>query len=312
MWIENARRVMPKGRLLPVPLLCTLTVGAPLKLAPRRAEGRVRRAHAQRAARADAARRMTPAAADLLAVRRRRRGPRGRVARRLRRSRHSVAQGPAARDDRQPQRADQGVVGDGAGDRPRVPVRQHGRDPAVPVHLVRRAARVHDAHVHAQRRLPGARRRASSSCCRCSTLLVYVGWYGLYSIFIPVYVFLLLPILEVAGGDTKRFLERTAKMQWGLMICVFCISHVPALLTLDIPGYEDRNLLLIAFLVHRRAVERRAAVRVGQALRQAQGRARGLAVQDRRRASSAASLSRDRAGRVAVVDHAVQRRGRPR
>jgi 1-acyl-sn-glycerol-3-phosphate acyltransferase len=34
VWIENARRVMPKGRLLPVPLLCTLTVGAPLRLEP--------------------------------------------------------------------------------------------------------------------------------------------------------------------------------------------------------------------------------------------------------------------------------------
>ncbi len=79
--------------------------------------------------------------------------------------------------------------------------------------------------------------------------LVYVGWYGLYSIFVPVYVFLLLPILEVIAGDTKRFLERMAKIQWGLLICVFCISHVPALLTLNIPGYEDRNLLLIAFLV---------------------------------------------------------------
>ena len=80
-------------------------------------------------------------------------------------------------------------------------------------------------------------------------LLVYVGWYGLYSIFIPVYAFLLLPILEVTAGDTKRFLERSSKVQWGLMICVFCIAHVPALLTLEIPGYEDRNLLLIAFLV---------------------------------------------------------------
>ena len=79
--------------------------------------------------------------------------------------------------------------------------------------------------------------------------LIWFGWYGVYAIFIPVYVFLLLPILEVAGGDTKRFLERTAKMQWGLMISVFCISHVPALLTLSIPGYDDRNLLLIAFLV---------------------------------------------------------------
>jgi phosphatidate cytidylyltransferase len=80
-------------------------------------------------------------------------------------------------------------------------------------------------------------------------VLVYIGWYGLYAIFVPVYVFLLLPILEVLGGDTKRFLERTSKIQWGLLVCVYCISHVPALLTLNIPGYEDRNLLLIAFLV---------------------------------------------------------------
>ena len=59
--------------------------------------------------------------------------------------------------------------------------------------------------------------------------LVWIEWYGLYSIFIPVYAFLVLPILSTMGGDTKRFLERTAKVQWGLMVCVFCISHVPAL-----------------------------------------------------------------------------------
>jgi phosphatidate cytidylyltransferase len=73
--------------------------------------------------------------------------------------------------------------------------------------------------------------------------------YGLYSMFIPVYAFLLLPIVSVLAGDTKRFLERTAKVQWGLMICVYCLSYVPALLSLDIPGFEGRNLLLIAFLV---------------------------------------------------------------
>jgi phosphatidate cytidylyltransferase len=79
--------------------------------------------------------------------------------------------------------------------------------------------------------------------------LIWIDWYGLYSIFIPVYAFLVLPILAAVGGDTKRFLERTSKVQWGLMVCVFCISHVPALLTLQIPGFEGRNLLLIAFLV---------------------------------------------------------------
>ena len=78
---------------------------------------------------------------------------------------------------------------------------------------------------------------------------VWTSWYGMFAIFIPVYAFLVLPILAALGGDTQRFLERTSKVQWGLMISVFCISHVPALLTLDIPGFEDRHLLLIAFLV---------------------------------------------------------------
>ncbi|KDP88039.1 phosphatidate cytidylyltransferase [Cupriavidus sp. SK-3] len=80
-------------------------------------------------------------------------------------------------------------------------------------------------------------------------VLVYIGWYGLFSIFIPVYAFLILPILSALSAETTRFLERCAGVQWAVMICVFCISHVPALLTLPIPGFEDRNLLLIAFLV---------------------------------------------------------------
>jgi phosphatidate cytidylyltransferase len=79
--------------------------------------------------------------------------------------------------------------------------------------------------------------------------LVGIEYYGLYSIFIPVYAFLMLPILSVFSQDTKRFLERSAKIQWGLMLCVFCVSHVPALLILQIPGFEGRNLLLIAYLV---------------------------------------------------------------
>ena len=86
-------------------------------------------------------------------------------------------------------------------------------------------------------------------CLPLQYLLVWVGWYGLYSIFIPVYAFLLLPILSALGSDTTRFLERTAKVQWGLMIAVFCISHVPALVDLRIPGFEGRNLLLIIFLI---------------------------------------------------------------
>jgi len=79
--------------------------------------------------------------------------------------------------------------------------------------------------------------------------LLWERQYGIFSIFIPVYAFLLMPIISVLRGDTERFLIRIAEVQWALMICVFCASHVPALLTLMIPGYEGRNVLLIAFLV---------------------------------------------------------------
>lgn len=79
--------------------------------------------------------------------------------------------------------------------------------------------------------------------------LIAIEWYGLFSILIPVYAFLLLPISASLGADVTRFLERAAKVQWGLMICVYCLSHVPALMTLEIPGYEGRNALLIVFLI---------------------------------------------------------------
>jgi len=79
--------------------------------------------------------------------------------------------------------------------------------------------------------------------------LIGIDWYGLFSILIPVYAFLLLPIWSALGEDTTRFLERAAKVQWGLMICVYCLSHVPALMTLEIPGYTGRNALLVVFLI---------------------------------------------------------------
>jgi len=79
--------------------------------------------------------------------------------------------------------------------------------------------------------------------------LIWIDWYGLYSVFIPVYVFLLLAAIAALRQDTKHFMGRVAETQWGLMISVFCLSHVPALLGLKIPGYEGRNLLLIAFLI---------------------------------------------------------------
>jgi phosphatidate cytidylyltransferase len=63
-------------------------------------------------------------------------------------------------------------------------------------------------------------------------VLVGLEWYGAYSIMIPVYGFLFILARIAMAGDYKRFLERTAKIQAGLLICVYCLSHAPALLTL--------------------------------------------------------------------------------
>ncbi len=75
------------------------------------------------------------------------------------------------------------------------------------------------------------------------------GWYGFWIIFIPVYAFLFIPLRSVLVGDCERFLERTAKVQWGLMICVYCVSHAPALLQLDIRGYAGKNAKLLFWFV---------------------------------------------------------------
>lgn len=77
--------------------------------------------------------------------------------------------------------------------------------------------------------------------------LVWTKWYGLFTILIPVYAFLFLPARSAWSGDTDKFLERTAKIQWALMICTYCLSHVPAIELLRIPGYEGRNSTLLFF-----------------------------------------------------------------
>ncbi|MCF2870868.1 phosphatidate cytidylyltransferase [Octadecabacter sp. G9-8] len=81
-------------------------------------------------------------------------------------------------------------------------------------------------------------------------LFVGLGWQALYTVFIPVYAFLMLPIVSALRGNADRFLIRVAETQWALMIAVFCMSHVPALLMIDVEGYPaDRGILLIVFLI---------------------------------------------------------------
>src|SRR6185369_15151444 len=73
--------------------------------------------------------------------------------------------------------------------------------------------------------------------------------FDLFTVFIPVYVFLAIPVVSALAGDTQRFLERNAKLQWGIVVCIYGMSHVPALLLLDFRNYQGKGAFLVFFLV---------------------------------------------------------------
>ena len=80
-------------------------------------------------------------------------------------------------------------------------------------------------------------------------VIVATREFDLFTVFIPVYVFLAIPVVSALGNDPQRFLERTAKIQWGIMVCVYGMSHAPALLLLDLPDYAGRGAFLVLYLV---------------------------------------------------------------
>lgn len=80
-------------------------------------------------------------------------------------------------------------------------------------------------------------------------MIVGTRAFDLFTVFIPVYVFLAIPVISALAGDPERFLERNAKIQWGITVCVYGLSHAPALLLLDFPGFRGRGAFLLFFLV---------------------------------------------------------------
>jgi len=80
-------------------------------------------------------------------------------------------------------------------------------------------------------------------------VLVGTRHFDLFSVLIPVYGFVAIPVASALAGDPRRFLERNAKIQWGIMVCIYGLSHAPALLLLEFKGYEGRGAFLLFFLV---------------------------------------------------------------
>lgn len=79
-------------------------------------------------------------------------------------------------------------------------------------------------------------------------LWIGISWYGMFIIFIPVYLFLFLPMRMVITGNTQGFLRSASSLHWGMMTTVFCLSHVAFLLTL-LPQDARAGALLVIFLV---------------------------------------------------------------
>jgi len=57
------------------------------------------------------------------------------------------------------------------------------------------------------------------------------GWiaineYGIYLVFIPVWVFLVTPFLMAIIGQTRNYLQRAAGFHWGQVACVYAIGFV--------------------------------------------------------------------------------------
>ncbi len=77
---------------------------------------------------------------------------------------------------------------------------------------------------------------------------IHIHWYGMMSIFIPVYGFIFLSIRSALSGDPNKYLERISVIQTSLMICVYSISHVPGLLLIPLRSPES-NLKQLFFLL---------------------------------------------------------------
>lgn len=78
----------------------------------------------------------------------------------------------------------------------------------------------------------------------------YMGWYGVFIIFIPVFMFIWIPFVLVLAGETKMIMTSMAGLPTSLMFCVFGISHMAYLISLpEIEGFSAGGKGLLLFLI---------------------------------------------------------------
>lgn len=80
-------------------------------------------------------------------------------------------------------------------------------------------------------------------------IFVLMDWYDLFSLFIPVYAFFILPVLTSITSHSSDFLMRAAKIQWAVVVSIFCISHIPAIMHLSVSNKPNTLLIIFLFLI---------------------------------------------------------------
>lgn len=77
----------------------------------------------------------------------------------------------------------------------------------------------------------------------------FIAWHTMFLIFIPVHLFLFIPLRMVLLGETQGFIRAAGVLHWGVMLTVFCISHLAALAALPVYNEQAGTMGLILFIL---------------------------------------------------------------
>lgn len=77
----------------------------------------------------------------------------------------------------------------------------------------------------------------------------HLNSYGLFLVFIPVWMFLFFPMVMTLVGKTEGFLRAVGTLSWGMMITVFALSHTAMLLAAGPSAGPAGGAGLLLFLV---------------------------------------------------------------
>lgn len=65
---------------------------------------------------------------------------------------------------------------------------------------------------------------------------IYINWLAMFYLFIPLYMFFLIPLRMIMIGETEGFLRAAGTIHWGMMATVYSVGYLAALLVLPSSG----------------------------------------------------------------------------